>query len=180
MDSEAKELRGKAEERIFSLGLRDLASAMSYQNMRYGLGKVLHVAEKAYCVFSPDATITRNVGRWQSGFGYGGVIRWQPKGIFFPEMRPNGCGMILVRLNELPEKEDILERISEVETDDLTLDGIKIETNFGKGNHFFEFYSSLGATPEVEETVPSDGYFAIMHGSPAERKDELYDMIEEV
>ncbi|KXA89956.1 hypothetical protein AKJ57_04665 [candidate division MSBL1 archaeon SCGC-AAA259A05] len=63
----SEEMLQLAEERIFSLGPRDLASALSYQNMRYGLGKVIYALEgDVYCVFGPDATITRNKGRWTS------------------------------------------------------------------------------------------------------------------
>jgi hypothetical protein len=92
-----KKLLEEARQHIFSLGLQDLASALSYENMVHGLGKVLFVLDSnAFCVFGPDATITRNVKRWESGFGYGAVIKWFDKGIAFPEMRPNGCGMILV------------------------------------------------------------------------------------
>lgn len=176
----AKELLEKARERIFSLGPRDLASAMSYENMKYGLGKMLHVlGEEAYCVFGPDATITRNVGRWLSGFGYGAVLRWKEKGIFFPEIRPNGCGMILVKLNELPSKEEILERISEIQRAELTLNGIKIKPDFGKGNHFFEFYSVMRVLPEIENIISRDAYYAVIHGSASERKEEIYSMIDE-
>jgi hypothetical protein len=179
MNSERKKLLEKAEERIFSLGLRDLASAMSYKNMRYGLGKMLHVAENAYCVLGPDSTITRNAGRWLSGFGYGAVIRWEPEGLFFPEIRPNGCGMILVKLDELPSRESILERISEIETSKLMLNGTRIKPDFGKGNHFFEFYSVMRVLPELESIISRDCYYALLHGSASERKNEIYGMINE-
>lgn len=179
MNSDGKKLLEKAEKRIFSLGLRDLASAMSYENMRYGLGKMLHVAENAYCVFGPDSTITRNAGRWLSGFGYGAVIRWKPESLFFPEIRPNGCGMVLVRLEGLPSRKAILERISEIEISGLSLDGTKIKLDFGKGNHFFEFYSVMRALPELESIIPRDGYYALIHGSASERKGEIYSMIDE-
>ncbi len=179
MNKEAEQLLKKAGERIFSLGLRDLSSVLSHENMLYGLGKMLHVAEQAYCVFGPDATITRNVGRWLSGFGYGCVIRWKPKGVYFPEIRPNGCGMILVKIDELPTHENLLEKISEIERSELSLDGIKIKPDFGKGNHFLEFYSVSRAMPEIEDKISKEHHYALLHGSASEKKDGLYEMIDQ-
>ncbi|HDH41390.1 MAG TPA: hypothetical protein ENG12_03175 [Candidatus Altiarchaeales archaeon] len=175
-----EELLNFSEQRIFSLGLRDLASALSYENMRYGLGKMIYALDSGdvYCVFGPDATITRNIGRWMSGFGYGAVIKWPDNGIYFPEIRPNGCGMIIARMDEMPPKREIIERVSEVENSELYLDGVKIEPDFGKGNHFFEFYKPLGISPDIEEIMPSDSSYAIIHGSGPEKKGEVYGAID--
>ncbi|MBN2015198.1 MAG: hypothetical protein JW778_08465 [Candidatus Altiarchaeota archaeon] len=168
-------------QRIFSLGLRDMSSALSYENMRYGLGKMMYALDSGdvYCVFGPDATITRNVGRWGSGFGYGAVIRWPDEGVFFPELRPNSCGMLLLRLDEMPSKEELIKKAAEVENSDIYLDGIKLTPDFGKGNHFFEFYKPLGVSPEVEDVMPKDGWYAIVHGSSPEMKDQIYGMIDD-
>lgn len=164
-----------AEERIFSFGPRDLASALSYKNMCYGLGKIIYVLQgDAYCVFGPDATITRNKGRWLSGFGYGGVIRWCGDNIAFPEIRPNACGMLLMRLNNFSSKEDLIRKASEVEEKEITLDGIEINPDFGKGNHFFEIYEPLEVSEDVSDVFPEDAYFAILHGSAPELKDNMY------
>jgi len=170
-----------AENHIFSLSIRDLASALSYENMRYGLAKMIYAldSEDVICVFGPDATITRNIGRWQSGFGYGAVIRWSDRGVFFPEMKPNSCGMIMVRMDEMPSKEDIIERVASVEESDLYLDGIKLKPDFGKGNHFFEFYKTIEVSPDVDDIIPTDCYYAIMHGSAQEKKHEIYDAVNE-
>ncbi len=172
------ELLDFAEDRIFSLGLRDLASAMSYENMRYGIGKMIYALDSGdvCCVFGPDATITRNIGRWMSGFGYGAVIKWPDNGIYFPEIKPNGCGMILVKLDELPSKEQIIKRVVEIEKTNLYLDNIKLKMDFGKGNHFLEFYKPLGISPDIENLMPDNSNYAIIHGSAPERKDELYGM----
>lgn len=177
----AEELLKEAEKRMFFLGKRDLASALSFENMRFGIGKMLYALDdgNVICVFGPDATITRNIGRWNSGFGYGAVIRWSEKGIFFPEMKPNACGMTLVRIDELPSRDEILERIAEVENSELRLDGIRITPDFGKGNHFFEFYKVIEVSPDVEGKIAEDAFYAIIHGSPQERKREIYDMINE-
>lgn len=175
-----KELLRFAAQRIFSLGLRDLSSALSYENMCYGLGKMIYALDSAdvYCVFGPDATITRNVERWNSGFGYGAVIRWPDEKIFFPEIKPNSCGMLLVRLDELPSKEALIRRVSEVNNSSLYLDGIRLRPDFGKGNHFFEFYKPIGVSPDIGETIPEDAAYAIIHGSAQEKKDEFYNLSE--
>ncbi len=175
-DMNKEQLLDTAEERIYSLGVRDLASALSYENMRYGLGKMIHAldSDEVTCVFGPDATITRNLERWQSGFGYGAVIRWKDKGVFFPEIKPNACGMILVRMDELPSNKEIIQRVAEVEESDIQMDGVKLRPDFGKGNHFFEFYKSIDISPDVEDKMPNGSYYAIMHGSAQEKKDEFY------
>ncbi len=175
----AKKLLKLAEKHTFSLGLRDLASTLSYQNMMYGLGKILHVLGNCLCVFGPDATITRNIRRWQNGFGYGAVIRWFDDDIMFPEIMPNGCGMIVVRLDELPEKKELFESIAYVEDNEITLDGIKLKPDLGRGNHFLEFYSPLELSPELEDTMPMDCYYAVLHCSSPEIKDNLYGKIDD-
>jgi hypothetical protein len=171
-----KELLAFASQRIFSLGLRDLSSALSYENMRFGLAKMIYALNSpdVYCVFGPDATITRNVERWNSGFGYGAVLRWPEKGVFFPEIKPNGCGMLLVKLDELPSKEELIKKAAEVEKSEIILDGVRLKPDFGKGNHFFEFYKPIGVSPDVEDRIPEDCGYAIIHGSAQEKKDEFY------
>lgn len=175
-DMSAGELLNFAEKRIFSLGPRDIASVLAYENMRYGIGKMICALNdgSVHCVLGPDATITRNIDRWMSGFGYGAVIRWPDAGVFFPEMRPNGCGMILVRLEEMLQMEEIIERISEIEISNLSFKGIKLKPDFGKGNHFLEFYKTIGISPEIRNTMPEECNYAILHGSAPEKKDEIY------
>lgn len=170
-----KDLLSLAEKRTFFLGMEDLGSNLSYRNMCYGLGKMMYAlgSEDVYCVFAPDASITRNKGRWLSGYGYGGVIKWNDD-VGFPEIRPNGCGMLLMRLDGLPDIEELVKRASEVNDDSFTLDGIEIEPDFGKGNHFFEFYESMGSSGGNSNTFPEDAYFAILHCSGPELKDEIY------
>ncbi|MFQ5887905.1 MAG: hypothetical protein ACE5HY_04330 [Candidatus Hydrothermarchaeales archaeon] len=174
-----KKLLKLAEKHTFSLGVRDLASTLSYQNMMYGLGKILHVTENCLCVFGPDATITRNIRRWQYGFGYGGLIKWFEDDIMFPEIMPNGCGMIVVRLDELPEKKELFESVSYVEDNEITLDGVQLKPDFGSGNHFLEFYTPLELSPELDNTMPPDCYYAVLHCSSPEKKNDLYGKIDD-
>lgn len=180
-DISGEKLLNVAEDRIFSLGPRDLASALSYENMRYGLGKMIYALDDddVCCVFGPDATITRNVGRWQSGFGYGAVIKWPDNGIIFPELRPNACGMLLAKIDELPSQDELAESIARVESSELYLDETKIKPDFGKGNHFLEFYKVMGVSPDIEDRMPQDANYVIIHGSASERKDDLYNKIAE-
>jgi len=176
-----KELRDCAKERIFSLGLRDLASALSYKNMRYGLSKIIYALDSldVHCVFGPDSTITRNQGRWMSGFGYGAVIKWPDNGMIFPETRPNACGMVVAKLDEIPSEKDLIHRVSEVEESELVLDGINLKPDFGKGNHFLEFYKSVGVSPDIADRMPEDAGYAILHGSAPERMGEIYGAVDQ-
>ncbi len=175
-DMSGEGLLNLAEKRIFSLSIRDIASALAYENMRYGIGKMMYAldSDSVYCVFGPDATITRNIERWSSGFGYGALIRWADTGVFFPEMRPNGCGMALVKLDEMPTREEMIERISEIGLSDISFKGVKLRPDFGKGNHFLEFYKTIDVSPDIRDIMPNDCNYAMLHGSAPEKKDDLY------
>jgi len=170
-------LLDEATKRIFSLGPRDLASALAYENMRYGLGKMMYALDdlNVSCVFGPDATITRNIERWNSGFGYGAVIKWPKKGVYFPEIKPNACGMLLARIEDMPTREEIISRMSEIQNDDLFLDDVRIKPDFGHGNHFFEFYSVLESSPGIDDQIPQGANYVILHGSAPEKKNLLTD-----
>lgn len=174
----AEELLDLAEKRIFSLGLRDIAAALAYENMRYGIGKMIYALndDSVYCVLGSDASITRNIDRWMSGFGYGAVIRWPDTGVFFPEIRPNGCGMILVKFDEMPTRDKIIETILRIETSDISFNEIKLKPEFGKGNHFIEFYKTIDVSPDIKDIMPKECNYAILHGSAPEKKDDLYNL----
>jgi hypothetical protein len=174
-----KGLIDEATRRIFSLGPRDLASALAYENMRYGLGKMIYAADSLdiSCVFGPDATITRNIERWNSGFGYGAVIKWPKSGLAFPEIKPNACGMLLARIESIPSREEIINKISELNSSKIYLDGVEIKPDFGHGNHFFEFYSVLESSPEISGQIDKEHYYVLLHGSAPERKDLIYNHV---
>lgn len=168
-----------SEERIFSMGPRDLSSALSYKNMSHGLGKMISVLEgDVYCVLGPDASITRNKKRWSSGFGYGGVIRWKNEKVMFPEIRPNACGMLLMGLEKLPEKKELIRKAAKLSENEAVLDGIEIESDFGSGNHFFEFYEPMEISAGYSDAL-SHNYFALLHSSGPELKNSLYSYAEE-
>lgn len=172
----SKDLLNLAEDRMFSLGLNDLTAKLSYKNMRYALGKIMNILEDdgVFSVFAPDATITRNKPRWLAGFGYGAVIRWPRRDVAFPDIRPNGCGMLLMRLDDLPSEEELVESASDVNVRDLHFEGFDIRPDFGKGNHFFEFYKPTEISEGSSDVLDEDSYYAIIHGSAQELKDKIY------
>ncbi len=173
-----------AEERIFSLEVEDSASKLSYTNMKYGLAKIISVLlEKGtdigetFCIMGPDATITRNIERWNSGFGYGCLIHWPGEKhtrekLIFPETRPNACGMILGVIDGEPKsKKELLERICEVKEKELFVGGARIKWDLDKSNHFIETHLVENSRLDY---LPSDSYTALIHTSISEFKDQLY------
>jgi hypothetical protein len=182
--TQGERLLSLAEERIFSLGVDDSASRLSYTNMRYGLAKIISALlergtdiGETFCVLGPDATITRNIERWNSGFGYGCFIHWPGEGytrekVIFPEVRPNACGMILAVIDGKPQsKKELLSRICEVKERELFIGGVPIQWDLDKGNHFIE-------THLVEDSrwdgMPIDSHTALIHTSISEFKSQLY------
>ncbi|MFQ6089678.1 MAG: hypothetical protein ACE5K0_12375 [Candidatus Methanofastidiosia archaeon] len=165
-----QKLLRKARERIFFLGIEDLASKMSYENMVFGLSKLLCFDEEIFCLFGPDATITRNKRRWEKGFGYGCVVRWRER-VMFPELLPNGCGSALVELSKLPSFREVRESLAQFDEASLELYGTPIKLDIGKGNHFFEFYEVLSSE---SSRISPDCFYAILHSSSLERKKDMY------
>ncbi|MFQ6050954.1 MAG: hypothetical protein ACE5K4_04605 [Candidatus Hydrothermarchaeota archaeon] len=176
-----EELLKESEKRIFSLGLGDTASTLSYLNMRYGIAKIIHVLRsygidktETFSLLGPDATITRNYDRWMSGFGYGCIIHWPGKKydkIIFPEVRPNACGMILAILNEALSDAEILEMIYETKKMDLCVNGVSIKWDLNKGNHFIEVLSVKWSRLD---SIPEGSLLALIHTSASEIKHLLY------
>ncbi|OKY77857.1 MAG: hypothetical protein BTN85_0333 [Candidatus Methanohalarchaeum thermophilum] len=167
----------EVEDNIYSFAVDDLSSRLSISNTKFGLAKIdsvlkdKRINKSPTCVFGPDAGITRNFERWKSGFGYGCVIRW-PEGFAFPEMKPNSCGMILVRLDEVPSYDDVVSNIVELRDRNLKIDDIEVIWDFGKSNHFVEVYEATESkTDEVEEGE----VFALLHTSASEKKHLMYD-----
>ena len=134
----------RAEEHIFSTGLADSGARLALANMRYGLAKVHHVQEElgmapdATFVTAPDFTVTRNDARWRSGFGYGGAVTWGDGSadLVILDLKPNACGIIVGGLERLPDRLELLERIHELAATEVVIDGIRVEWDFGKSNHF--------------------------------------------
>jgi len=74
-----------AKNHCFFIGLNDSGSELCKANTVYGIAGIhciqnqLGVSPNATFISTPDMTITRNTGRWKSGFGYGGKISGDPE-----------------------------------------------------------------------------------------------------
>jgi len=172
MDKE--EFLNEAEKHIFSMGLGDSGSKLCKANMKYGLAKIhywqesLGITPKATFISTPDMTVTRNVDRWRTGFGYGGKISWG-KGeeeIIVLNTKPNACGMLVGGLEKFPDEKKLLEKIEIFQKKKNFVNEIKVKWDFSKGNHFIEVFS---AKPMVEVEVPP--YVFVIHGSASELRE---------
>ncbi len=165
----------RAEKHIFSSGLHDSANALCIANMKYGLAKIHWVQYQnglepdATFISAPDATVTRNLRRWQSGFGYGGKVSWGDgkQKIVFLDSMPNACGMLVGGLEELPDMDSLIETISAVLGEKEIIDNVSIEWDFSVSNHFIDLFRYK----PVDNTVDSEFNFVfIIHGSVPELK----------
>jgi len=106
----------------FLTGVGDLAEELCRVNMAYGLAKIRYVQQQmgirpdACFVGAPDATVTRNVDRWEAGFSYGGRIRFSGDFAVL-SVKSNCCGIYLGLLPDLPDSVSVLERIRALQED---------------------------------------------------------------
>ncbi|MHA2299055.1 MAG: hypothetical protein ACXAEU_23245 [Candidatus Hodarchaeales archaeon] len=165
----------RARTHIFSTGVQDSASILCTENMKYGLAKLQHVQYElglnpnATFIAAPDATVTRNLRRWQNGFGYGGKISWgvgNDKLIFLDSM-PNACGMLVGGLEELPSMEQMIKGVQKINSKEDTIDGVPIKWDFAAGNHFIDVFEFKPLT--LDYNLPFK-YAFIIHGSVPELK----------
>ncbi|MFW9944253.1 MAG: hypothetical protein ACFFB7_04590 [Candidatus Sifarchaeia archaeon] len=165
----------RASVHIFSMGLQDAADSLCRANMKYGLAKLHHLqhsqglSPSATFVGAPDATITRNVRRWQSGFGYGGKLSWGDgtEKLVVLDSMPNACGMLVGGLEDAPTMDQLLNHINSVLTSDEVIDDIRIDWDFAAGNHFIDIYE---VRPLSEDFSHGSRYVFIIHGSVPELK----------
>lgn len=165
----------RAEAHIFSTALPDSGSRLGRANMRYGLAKIHWVQEQlgmrpdATFISAPDFTVTRNATRWQSGFGYGGMLTWGSgdRDLMFLDSKPNGCGILVAGIETLPSMEALLTQVHELKNDLVEIDGIPVQWDFGKGNHYVDIFrvETLGET-----TLPP--YAFMMHLSGGELRSD--------
>lgn len=162
-----------AKNHCFFNGLNDSGAELCKANSIYGIAGIHYVQNligmepNATFIFTPDMTITRNVGRWRSGFGYGGKISWGDgnNDLIILNTKPNACGMIIGGLEKLPEIEDLIEKLYEMEKDTIKIDGIKIKWDFYKSNHFIDLFR---VEPVENLDFYLSPYFFIIHGSVGE------------
>jgi len=173
---EKTELLKRAAKYYFSMGLGDGASYLCRENMKYGLAKIHMVQEKfgldpnATFVSTPDETVTRNLTRWKAGFGYGGKLVWGSgtDKLIILDVKPNACGMLVGGLDELPESDQLIERVHNAKKEDLYIDDVKIDWDLGEGNHFIDLFKVIKRS--LYSDLPE--YAFIIHGSASELRGE--------
>jgi len=164
--SAREELLRTAGEACFLTGVGDLAEELGGRNMAFGLAKIRFVQERlgitpdACFVGAPDATITRNIGRWQAGFGYGGRIRYAGDFAVL-DVKSNCCGHSLAGLSRLPDPEELLGRVHDASCGRLPGLPPSMSWDFGQSNHFI-------SVVEFDSPVAGYPYGVFVHGSGPE------------
>ncbi len=166
----------RARQYIFPTGANDSGSRLCLANMPYGIAKLHYVQEQlgqpadASFIATPDMTITRNITRWQSGFGYGGKISWGDgdRNLLVLDTKPNVCGMLVGGIEQLPDIARLIERMAAMTADPPSIDGMKVRWDFAKGNHFIDIclVDPLG----TETDLPR--YVFVLHAAGTELRNE--------
>lgn len=176
--------RGKLLDRskrfIFSTALQDSASKLSRLNFRYGLAKMhlvqdhLGVDPTTTFIAAPDCTITRNLNRWRNGIGYGGKVTWGDGSdpIIFIDLMPNACGMLVGSLEAIPDPIELIQKVHDMNEDEIEIQGVPISWNFGSGNHFINVFEVF-PNPAVSDSADLPQYSFITHSSPSELKTDF-------
>ena len=159
-----------ARQACFFTGAGDIAEQLCKANMPYGIAKLRHVQQAlgippdACFVGAPDATITRNIPRWNAGFGYGGRVRYT--GDFgMLDLRSNCCGIYLGVVGELPEPEVLLRRVEELRAGNQLTEATGTTWDFGASNHFISIV-------KLDSEVEGRGFAVLCHGSGPELRGE--------
>lgn len=161
---------------IFSMGLNDSAARLCAANMVYGMAKTNHVLQQlgypadTTFIATPDMTITRNTARWQAGFGYGGKLMWGDgdRPLVVLDVKPNGCGMLVGGLQQMPDMQQLIERLESLKARHVGISGIAVEWDFARGNHFIDV---CRVTPSVSG-LDLPPYAFVIHGSCPELQGE--------
>ncbi len=170
-----EEIVSRARRHIFSTGIDDSAHRLCCENMKYGLAKIHYIQNQlgfepnATFVGAPDATVTRNVRRWNYGIGYGGKLSWGNgfDNLVILDTMPNACGMFVGGLQHLPDLKELLGRINELLSDTKDIDGIEVDWDFAISNHFIDIYEVKPSTTNQDLRF---NYAFIIHGSSPELK----------
>ena len=167
----------RAESYILDLGVADLATELCRVNTAVGLAKI-HWAQRALgrepdALFlgGPDMTVTRNLPRWESGFAYGGVVDWGggEEPLVVLEVKPNVCGMLVAGLAELPTAATLAERLAGLRRDPGEVDGLPLEFDLDRSNHFVNLYRLLPGAPAGQG---GSQHVVILHGAAPEIRDD--------
>ncbi|MCG3219098.1 MAG: hypothetical protein KAR35_08845 [Candidatus Heimdallarchaeota archaeon] len=151
-----EELFKLAKERMLSFGVDDGACQLSRMNGQYGLAKMLWTQEKigeektACFISTPDETITRNTKRFLAGVSYGGAYMWGSDSdkIVFPDIYVNSCGMLTAGIQEKPELNNLLEKLSELFKKESYIGEYKLNWDLWKSNHFLDIFKVTKKDPE--------------------------------
>ena len=173
MTEKVDELLARAKEHCFFLGLEDSGALLCKSNSVYSIAAIHYLQERigirpdATFITTPDMTITRNTERWRSGFGYGGKITWGNGSDEFIVLnsKPNACGMLVGGLEKLPDAGQLLNRVHSMEAEETWLNGIRVEWDFYKSNHFIDIFQ---VKPVAEQENNLSPYAFIIHGSACE------------
>lgn len=167
------ELLTRARKHCFFVGMNDSGAELCKVNTPYGLASIHYIQDKlgmkpnATFISSPDMTITRNVSRWRSGFGYGGKLTWGSGSdeMVILNIKPNACGMMVGGLEELPEIDGLIRKLHELEAGNYYIDDIKVDWDFYKSNHFVDIFEvkQVSAHP-----ISLPKYAFVLHGSSGE------------
>lgn len=160
----------RARSKIFYEGIipDDASAGIAVKNMEYGLASMLMIQEElgydqdAMAIFSLDACIPRDQQRFDAGFGYGCGLFWGDGSNDFVilDVKPDGCGMLVVGLDYFPEYNDIAEKIRQMSENPPTLDGKICHIDFGVGNHFIDVGEVVG-----DRGIGVPQYVVIFHGA---------------
>ena len=169
-----------AKNHCFFIGLNDSGAELCKTNTVYGIAGIhciqnqLGVSPNATFISTPDMTITRNTGRWKSGFGYGGKISWGAgdDDLIVLDTKPNACGMLVGGLKELPDIVNLIKKLHELEASEMEIEGIKVNWEFYKSNHFIDLFR-VKPVAKLDQELPS--YAFIIHGSADEFKRDKED-----
>lgn len=170
-----KDLLRNAKDHCFFIGVNDSGAELCKANSIYGIAGIHYIQKEmgmepnATFVTTPDMTITRNSGRWKSGFGYGGKMSWGDGKARFTvlDVKPNACGMLVGGLEDFPDIEELIVRLHELENQEIFLDEIEVSLDFYKSNHFIDVFRL-----KPMEKIDLPPYAFVIHGSADEfRKD---------
>jgi hypothetical protein len=148
MESLQVQMLQNAKEHCFFTGLHDSGAELCKANIPYGIAKIhclqqyLGMEPNAAFISTPDMTITRNAGRWKSGFSYGGKISWGKgdENLVVLDVKPNACGMLVGGLDELPPVEQVVQNLSCLAAEPMEIDGVPVMGDFNDGNHFIDLF----------------------------------------
>lgn len=165
----------KAVEHFHDFSTGDPTAVLSKEHGLIGLTRIITCMQKIGLdsmkvdfIALPDFTYTRNKLRWNAGFPYGCIVRFDTKTPFIPvDFRPNCCGVIFAELPNYNETAQSLQsKYYKIVHSYSDID----KSDFNRRNHFMGIYYSQKA----------ERYYFLLHGSFNFAKKALYSEKNEV